>query len=323
MRLFALLSLVWVNAAAQPLPLRNISKPRPSREISILSVEIQDLKPAHGGPSYFPAKRAPFRGKQEIVEVSLFGQEAIGAVRFDLIDEAGRAIADVPAIRTGDAIDAGEYILKVEVPQTPFRFRIRGRDVQGQPFERIFRRLFVPMEGTPAGPIPADFDGRFQTGEIRMGRSSVSEASYEPLVSPSGNAIGLRVRFTARFDAAGHYDLTPHVFPVYENSRWRGTIGMQSTGTPGGPARYEPNTDYPLTFDFIPSYVARLAGRTCISIPTSGLATWEAIMASTQPVKYRVDISGVDFVSETAPLAPARTWFEGHRREGVADCVQR
>jgi hypothetical protein len=321
MRPIALLSLVWVNAAAQPVPLRNISKPRPPREISILSVKIQDLKPAHGGPSYFSVERAPFRGKQEIVEVSLFGQEAIGAVSFELIDEAGRVIAAVPAMRTGDAIDAGEYILKIDVPQIPFRFHIRGRDVQGQPFERTFRRLFVPMEGAPAAPIPAEFDERFQAGEIRMGRSGVGDAAYEPLISPNGNPIGLRVRFNARFDTAGYYDLTPHVFPVYENFRWRGTIGMSATST--GIARYEANKDYPLTFDFVPGYVLHLAGGTCLSIPASGLAVWEAIMASTQPVKYRVDISSVDFVSETAPLPPQRVWFEGLRRDGVADCGQR
>jgi len=307
------------SAQAQPRPLHNISPARPAHEISILRAEIQELRPADGGPSYFAATREPYRGKQEIVEVTLYGQEGIGVVRFELVDEAWRVVATVPAMRAGDGVDADGYILKVEVPATPFRLRIRGRDLRGRAFENTFRRLFVPMEGTPAAPIPRELEARFQPGDLRMVRAGISEATYEPLVSGNGNPIGLRVHFTVRFDGGGYYNLTPTVFPVYQAFRWRGEIGMRVLDAEGVRTQYQANTDYRLTFDFVPAYVNRRAGGSCIQAPPR-IAVFEEIMASRQPVKYRVDISNLDFVSETAPLAAQRVWFEGFRREGVGDC---
>ena len=320
MRLCALFTIVCANAGfAQPQPLHTISTSHPASEISILRVDLQDLMPAHEGPSYFSVKRAPFRGKQEVVEVSVYGQEGIGTLRFELLDESGRVLRTVPAIRTGDAIDADEYLLKIDVPQLPFRLRIRGLDLRGQPFENTFRHLFVPAEGNPAAPIPAELEARFQPGEIRMPRAGISGATFQPLTSANGNPIGLRVSFTARFDTAGYFDLTPHVFPVYQEYRWRGEIGMTVLGAVGGPARYEANTDYHLTYDFVPAYVVRRPSGYCMQMPAR-LDIFEAIMASTQPVKYRVDVSSLDFFSETTPLAPQRAWFEGFRKEGAADC---
>src|ERR1041385_3206506 len=90
MRFRALLTFAAVNALAQPVPLRNLQRPTVTHEISILRVDLQDLKPAPGGPSCFSVKRAPYRGRREIAEVSLYGQEGIAAVRFELIDASGR-----------------------------------------------------------------------------------------------------------------------------------------------------------------------------------------------------------------------------------------
>src|SRR5262249_9591147 len=80
MRSTRLLTLVWVTALAQPRPLRNLSMPRATHEISILRADLQDLKLAHGGPAYFNARRSPYRGQSEILEVSVFGQEAVAAI---------------------------------------------------------------------------------------------------------------------------------------------------------------------------------------------------------------------------------------------------
>ena len=321
MRIWALLTIVGVNAIfAQPLPLRNLSRPTATHEISILSVDLQELKPAHGGPSYFSVKRAPYRAQQELAEVSLYGQEGIAVVRFELIDQSGRVLAAVPAARTSDGLDADGYILKIEVPHVPFRLRIRGEDLAGRAFQNIFAHLFVPIEGAPAAPIPAGYESRFQPGDLRMPRAGITAATYQPLASPNGNVIGLRVQFTARFDAPGYYNLTPNVWPIYQNFRWRGVIGMRALNTEGMRQRYEANTDYPLTFDFVPSYVNQVRGAWCIQPPYQpGL--FDAIMASREPVRYGVAISSLDFASETIPLAPQRTLFENFHREGAAGCM--
>jgi hypothetical protein len=320
MRLALLLTFAWVNALAQPRPLHNISPTRSTEEISILRVDLQDLKPAHGGPSYFSVKRAPFRGKSEIAEVTVFGQEAIATIRFELIDEAGRVLQAVSAARTGNAIDSDGYALKLDVPDRPFRLRIRGSDLRGRPFTHTWPRLFVPMEGTPAAPIPAELEAQFRPGDLRMSRAAISEAAYEPLVSANGNPLGLRIRFTVRFEAPGYYDVTPHVFPVYAEHRWRGEISMRALSVER--TQFDAGTDYHLTYDMIPGYVGRNHdGSYCVQAPPR-IAVFEEIMASRQPVKYRVDIASLDFVSETDPLDPQRTWFEGFRREGATQCVR-
>ena len=318
MRFAATIAMACACGFAQPRPLRNIAKPTPVQRISILSAEFQELKLGHEGPSYFKAKRAPIRGASEVMEAALYGQESIALVRFEVVDDAGRVLQDVPAMRTGAAVDSDGYILKVVVPDVPFRLRIRGSDLRGQPFSNTLARRFVPMEGAPPSAIPTGLASRFQTGDLRMMRAGLSDAEYEPLISPNGNPLGLRVHFTVRFDAPGYYDVTPHVFPVYQEFRWRGEIGMHATELAGA-KQYEAGKDYRLTFDMVPDYVTRNASGQCMQTPRN-LPIFEAIMASRQPVKYRVDVSSLDFVSEAEPLPPAREWFEGFKREGATQC---
>src|SRR5579864_2651206 len=114
--------LVLQVCLAQTTPLRVIRREPVVRDISILRVDLQELKFGREGPIYFSTKRAPFRGKQEIVEVGLFGQEAISTVRFDLVGEGGEILSSPPAFRVGSGADADEYFLLVDVPVQPFRF---------------------------------------------------------------------------------------------------------------------------------------------------------------------------------------------------------
>ena len=373
MRICALAMVALANGCfAQPQPLRRIPQVSEAREISILRVNFQELHYGHEGPGYFPVKRDPFRGEREIAEVSLFGQEAIGTVRFELIGRSGVVLAAAPAFRTGDGADADEFMVRVDVPAEPFRFRIRGRDIAGRPFESVFQRLFVPAPGVvrplelPAGltaerarllqglvdATAADMQSRFEAsgkeGAIRIPRSTVSEATYEPLVSDAGNRIGLRLCLVVRFEQAGYYSLTPQVFPVYQDFRWRGAIEMKvldteiaprpaaAPGLPadgladmlryGGAAHYDANVDYRLTFDLAPSYAVRNAAGTryCMYLEpfrtTGRMAVWNAIQASAEPVKYRVDIGSVEFNAETLPWIPQRTFYEGLLSEGAQDC---
>ena len=81
----------------------------------------------HEGPDYFSTKRAPKRDAQEIAEAHVYGQEAIGMIRFELIGEAGQLLGIAPAVRTGRGVDDGDYYLRVPVPAQPFRFRRNGQ----------------------------------------------------------------------------------------------------------------------------------------------------------------------------------------------------
>jgi hypothetical protein len=359
-------------ASAQPWPLDQVSHGGTAPAVSILEIQIQELKFGREGPDYFPVDRAPFRGKQELVEATLFGQEAIATVRFELVSESGQWLSMVPAFRIGDGADADEYYLQVEVPQQAFRFRIQGRDSQGRPFASVFAKLFVPWEGSaPKSEFPAGLNedqsrrlqnwmdaseertrARFASarktypdGTIRIAGWSISAATYEPLVSSRGNVLGLRVRFRVRFESPGNYALSPYVFPLYANYRWRGTVGMKVLDAAvdpaltadgaadavryGAAAHYEADTTYRFTFDFVPDYVIRNEAGTRYCLNTQGLRNsarlpvWGEILASEELVKYRVDISSLNFFSETSAMSPQKAYYEGFLREGVLDCGPR
>ena len=62
--------------------------------------DFKDLRWGHEGPDYFTSKRAPKRDAREIAEARVYGQEAIGMIRFELIDEAGQLLAVAQAVRT-------------------------------------------------------------------------------------------------------------------------------------------------------------------------------------------------------------------------------
>jgi hypothetical protein len=94
----------------------------------------------------------------------------------------------------------------------------------------------------------------------------------------------------------------------------------------GGAAQYEAGVTYRFQFDLVPGYVIRnKAGtRYCLYMEefrVSGrLPLWNAIAASNAPVRYRVDLSSLGFISETEAIAPQRTFYESFLSEGAPDC---
>ena len=271
--------------------------PARSAQISITAITFQDLQWGHEGPDYFTAKRPPRRGAQEIAGARIYGQEAIAAIRFELIDEAGQPLGTAAAVRTSTEVDEGDYMLRVPVPARPFRFRVIGQDVNGKSFSRIYVKLFRPGDqGPPAMQIPgmtaeqmaklqkgldavrAEQEAKFDNsdGWVRIPRTQVMEASYELLVGAGGHAIGMRLHLAVQFGAAAMYTVRPHVFPVYANFDWRGAVtmkvldgevspapenraadGLADVIRYGGAAQYEAGVVYRFTFDLVPQYVIR------------------------------------------------------------------
>ena len=233
---------------AQMTPLRSIVTQPTASSISILSIHFQELKYGHEGPGYFWVQHAPYRGKPALVEVTLYGQDAIRSVQFELVDQHGLRLATPVAVRIGSGADSDEYWLQLDVPLQPFRFGIRGEDVRGQPFQRVDKHLYTPIEGNvPPPTLPADLpsaaastmrrlldryandvQARFEAarqahpdGIIVLARAEVLEAEYEPLFSSASHEIGLRLHLAVRFGAEGDYAVTPTFFSQYENPDWR------------------------------------------------------------------------------------------------------
>jgi hypothetical protein len=354
-------------ACAQLRALRNIATPVRSAGISITSIRFQDLRWGHEGADYFSTRRPPQRGAQEIAQARIYGQEAIAAIRFEMIDEAGQPLGAVPAVRTSTGVDDGDYVLRVPVPARSFRFRVIGQDVSGKPFSRLHATIFRPVDQGPPG-LPAiagmtaeqaaqlqkaleaaraEMNARFDAGEgwIRIPRTEVVEAGYEPFAGASGHVIGMRLHLSVRFGAAGSYTVRPHVFPLYANTAWRGTVEMKAQDGQvdpapenraadaladviryGGAAQYEGGVVYRFSFDLVPQYVIRnRAGtRYCLYLEQfragNRLGLWNAIAGSAAPVRYRVDLSGLGFHADTEPMTPQRVFYESFLSEGAADC---
>jgi hypothetical protein len=232
---------------AQMTPLRPIVTQPRAGSISILSIHFQELMYGHEGPGYFGVEHAPYRGKQALVEVTLYGQNAIRSVQFELVDQYGFRLATLLAIRIGSGADSDEYWLQLDVPLQPFRFGVRGEDYRGQPFQRVDKQLYTPVEAIVPPPIlppnlPSaqasamqrlldryanDVQARFEAarqahpdGIIVLARAEVLEAEYETLFSSASNEIGLRLHLAVRFGAEGDYAVTPTFFSQYENSDW-------------------------------------------------------------------------------------------------------
>jgi len=229
---------------AQMTPLRSIVTQPRAGSISILSVHFQELKYGHEGPGYFSVEHAPYGGKLAIVEVMLYGQNAIRSVQFELVDQNGLRLATPVVVRIGSGADSNEYWLQLDVPLQPFRFGIRGEDFRGKPFQRVDKQLYTPIEGNAPPPTlppdlpPArasvmrrlldsyanDVQARFEAarqahpdGVIVLARTEVLEAEYEPLFSSATDEIGLRLHLAVRFGAEGDYAVTPTFFSQYEN----------------------------------------------------------------------------------------------------------
>jgi hypothetical protein len=178
----------------------------------------------------------------------LYGQDAIRSVQFELVDQQGLRLATPIAVRLGSGADSDEYWLQLDVPLQPFRFGITGEDFRGQPFRRVAKQLYTPVEGNePAPTLPPgltssqesvmrrllssyvnDVQARFEAarqahpdGIIVLARAEVLEAEYEPLVSSASHEVGLRLHLAIRFGAEGDYGVTPTFFSQYENPDWR------------------------------------------------------------------------------------------------------
>jgi hypothetical protein len=252
---------------AQMTPLRYIVTQPRAGSISILSIHFQELNYGHEGPGYFSVQHAPYGGKQALVEVMLYGQDAIRSVQFELVDRNGLRLATPVAVRVGNA-DSDQYWLQLDVPLQPFRFGIKGEDFRGQPFHRVDKQLYTPIEGNvPTPTLPPDLpparatvirrlldvyandvQARFEAarqahpdGIIVPARAEVLEAEYEPLFSSPSNEIGLRLHLAVRFGTEGDYAVTPVFFSQYENSDWR-QITLQVLD---GSASPRPTNDIP------------------------------------------------------------------------------
>jgi hypothetical protein len=343
-----------------------------STRISFIRFDFQEPYFGREGPNYHAMKGEPALGARQIAQASLYGQESIASVRFEMLDEGGNAIQTLHFVKTDNSPEEGEYLGIIDVPHQPFRIAASGQYANGAAFRAVNSRLFRPEARNLATvTIPPDtpaqngeqirawidaMDKQTQAqfeearrahpdGMIPAPRAGVSNLTYEPFVSRYGNLLGMRIRFNVQFPADGYHALSLHVFPVYQEYKWRGEVTMKVQNesiTPlpqtqnavdskallrySAPAYYRGGVAYSAVADMVPDYVIYNvdSSRTCIynykfQSPAQ-TAIWGAIKARATPIKYRVDVNGADFQGETEPYYAQRALYESFLKEGAIDC---
>jgi len=324
----------------------------------------------HEGPMDAPLASAPVMGREYFVEADLDGIESASSLRFELLDANGRTLQQLTMWKGSDGSSDGEFYGFVTVPNQPFRAAISGTTVTGAPLRAVLGVLFQPVVSGPADTLAfptgisasqiaqlqemvntyrqqmrsraaqaaADHPG----GVIVFARTQVSAIAYEPLLSPAGSPIGMRLRYSIRFPARQTITAVPHVFPVYSDFALRGMVAMKplaGTITPAphmvgvqslqdvivyqAAATYQAGVSYSFTIDLIPDFVFQgtQTGRFCIHEQKfTNRSVWNSLIASSAAIPYSLSISDTGTVANIPAFLPQRTFHESFTAGGATDC---
>ena len=391
MRPLLLLLLVLPASAAQspatysvpssPQPLQNTAATLRASRIRFYSFEFQEPHLFHLRVHYAGIEGAPSAGVRYGVEAGIEGDEAIAYATIEVLDEAGTTIQQVPM-----AAEAMGYRYRfvglITVPSQPFRVRLAGQGVDGTEFTRMHPRLFKPVHKPQTPPvfgpdIPPDvprevivgFQQMFEelapktiaereallaanpSGRILIPRYRVSNATYEPLLSPSGGPIGIRVAYEIVFPQSGRY--SPGVGIRGENlTSGDGVVDddrlhtLKSTIVPRprevhAPEQeaqdypglfqqrtdflYEKGTVYRFTVDRVPKYISLDKDRVtlCMSqYERRSYKNFDRMIASMGPTRYDVSI-GESFEARIQNFYGEGVFYRTFMAEGTPDCDER
>ena len=222
-------------------------------DVDILYFQFQQAYYGYEGPNFTELAGEPSGGAQYLVRAELFRLEAISTVKFELVDENGNVIQPIHLFKHDNSLSSRTFAGFVNVPKQPFRVAISGTGIDGEPYRRIYERLFRPATGPPLPPIVppsltpdyakrigselialekrvlAEFEKRASKqpdGVIVIPRIEVSNVTYESFVSTNGNRLGMQLTYDVSFSVDGDYAHSLHVFPFYEDKNIRGLVQM-------------------------------------------------------------------------------------------------
>ena len=247
------------NQTLEPLtslarPVKKLPRPAPSSaDIEFDRFEFARLTNGRYGPMPWDIEGEPSKGGQYFVQAKVYGHEAIATAKFELLDEQGAVIQPVPIVKEDGPSGSPEFFGMMIVPDRPFRVALSGEAVDGQRYQRIYERLFMPtdrpenwdsliqgMSPSEAKKITqwaeqfmrqqsAKVKEKFEKlpgGVINFPRTRVFNVAYAPLLSRAGRLRGIRINYEVEFSETGYYNPELQVIPWYENEHWRGMIQM-------------------------------------------------------------------------------------------------
>jgi hypothetical protein len=218
------------------------------------SFEFQRLVFGREGPDYTDLEGEPSQGHRQMAIAHVYKTESVGSVRFHLLDEQGKVLQSLTAVRINSSSQDAEFMLAVDVPPRPFRVAMEAEDLQGSRSQSVFEQLFRPKKGPPPvlrypEGLASDALARLQQltsnsenetqkrfeqqraahpdGTVTLPHARIRAAEYAPLLSGHGNPLGVRVRYTITFSEDGYYQASPYVSPVFRNFDWRGIVNLR------------------------------------------------------------------------------------------------
>ena len=245
------------SQAVWPRPVRDVTERPSATQVDLIDFKFQE--PTFR--SFGPIEGEPVIGAEYVVEAHIDGEHAISTMKFEMADEAGTAIAPV-AMGRHTKSGFPRYVGVMVVPARPFRIVLTGHTVNGEPFRRAERKLFVPIDRAAPRPRPQDpqhaafielldrvivEEGPRQIAEVKadlagkpgdvivIPRMEVSNVTYAPLFSAQGRPIGLRIAYDAAFSETSQFNPGVGAEAKYDNDAWRSRTRMtvlDSTITP-------------------------------------------------------------------------------------------
>jgi hypothetical protein len=122
---------------------RNWLEERGLEGIDLIDFNFVELRGRPGHQGLFPLSEPLQAGTMQRCRITLSG--GIKQPSIDLVSATGAVLSGVRLEEESD-IAADEFIGSCLVPDQPFRVRVRGKDMQGWPFQRITAGLTEPAE---------------------------------------------------------------------------------------------------------------------------------------------------------------------------------
>ncbi|MEY4167259.1 MAG: hypothetical protein RIR52_1083 [Acidobacteriota bacterium] len=294
-------------------------------------------------------------GSEQQVQIFASGY-TIDSIDVGMVDQRGNQIAPVP-FRQNDPSNISGFTILLAVPSQPFRLKVEGRDLAGKPFRRIIPPLCIPVKGTEAdendrqAANPRTIEELRQTvtrGPHRIIRTHIVHWSDEPLITPSGNQIGIRLRFRATFPTEAVYSPYPILHPDRIDQGYTGALNLRlqratvtpspigmngSAWTPGSQVRFGAGIEYDFVVDLVPTYTATTSGtaadgKLCLNYRAFSQPEtrhrFEKEISSRKRMRFRFNVAGSDLEGKATALTEQTyipdIWWQGLQREGVTEC---
>jgi hypothetical protein len=177
----------WMEAQAQS-------------DIYFVSVEFvkEGGRPGHEGLFRIPGQ--PVAGRPATLQTSL-SAAAAKTTEFHLVTERGEAIQKLVMRAVNSDREMLEFVGSLELPKVPFRVAVRGRDLNGQQYQRFFASLFhaesvevlprLDFDEFPAGNTKQATFAVRNIGSPRTFRIAVTDArKFVSKVEPKELSLG-------------------------------------------------------------------------------------------------------------------------------------